>query len=92
MEHGDGGVAGSGVAGSDGNPEGNCSDCTTWVSGMALSTSVVPGDCVTYDDKRFEFIGNVPIWDFNADCPPEGTRQSWCEASDYQYLYVEPCE
>jgi hypothetical protein len=71
---------------------GSCEGLPPWVSGMALSTSLLPGSCIIFAQKVFSFEGDSPLFDFNASCPPEGTRQAWCDASNYQYSFVRACD
>ena len=65
-----------------------------WVAGAQLTQPLNMGDELTFNNKVFTYAGNMPLWNFEMQCPPEGTRQPWCEqdSSIYKYTLVGPCE
>jgi hypothetical protein len=89
------GGAGGASGGSGGTaPTGECATMTEWVAGKQLTAAMAKGDELTYNDKVFTYAGDMPLWNFEAKCPPEGTREAWCDqtSSIYKYTLVGPCE
>jgi hypothetical protein len=91
-----GGASGAGGGGGTGGttPTGECATMTEWVAGKQLTAAMNKGDELTYNDKVFTYAGDMMLWNFEAKCPPEGTREAWCdqESSIYKYTLVGPCE
>jgi hypothetical protein len=88
-----GGSSGAGGSGGTGEPgTEDCSGATPWVASQGLTTPIPVGGEVSYMNKLFTFAGASPLNDFNAACPPEGSRAAWCDqGSNYMFELVGVC-